>query len=555
MGNSSSHSSSQRSLSMSKRPVLANWLRNHGYENIPHYEFYRELFPQGELMQYIPGIKDIDEPEWRFNALVFEHTRQFYNKPVRDPKTGETYYVQKERTKHRLVCDDLIAIDRAVERSMETGNFCYMAPISYCGKSRKKSNHRFLYALIIEVDGLITQKVDGQKNLRQLGMENLIHQWGGNNEPKWQHGLYVAPTAVVCSGSGVHLYWFLKDPYPLYGGKRYKDGSTERMSQWEQFRSQFSKYIWNDAISDWPVQKEHLGQTFRLVGSSSKTGEVVEAFWISKKRYTMEELFDQKGCAAKDMFEPAPREFWETTSKKDLDLTKRPKGEGVSPTMLEAKEKWPKWYQERIIEKKPAREKGHWVADEAVYEWYKRQIEENPHVGCRYYRLYTLAQYGAKCQIPFSQVQKDCWAFGRKFQQLSDEQKLEDWEIRKAIQAYFNTKAHESKIDFINEKAHLNIEKNQRNYNKRSEHLHAPVVQRQNMATGTFKKTVNIVPLQRDLMYREAVEEGRVGRPGNSGTKEQIVANWRKEHPDGKKADCIRDTGLTKPTVYKWWGN
>ena len=234
-------------------------------------------------------------------------------------------------------------------------------------------------------------------------------------------------------------------------------------------------------------------------------------------------------------------------------LTKRPKGEGVSPTMLEAKEKWPKWYQERIIEKKPAREKGHWVADEAVYEWYKRQIEENPHVGCRYYRLYTLAQYGAKCQIPFDQVKKDCWYFGRKFQVLSEEQKLEDWEIRKAIQAYFNSKAHESTIDFINEKAHLSIEKNQRNYNKRNDHLHAPVVQRQNMATGTFKKTVNIVPLQRDLMYREAVEDGRVGRPENSGTKEQQVANWQKEHPGGKKAQCARDTGLDPKTIRKWW--
>jgi len=23
--------------------------------------------------------------------------------------------------------------------------------------------------------------------------------------------------------------------------------------------------------------------------------------------------------------------------------------------------------------------------------------------------------------------------------------------------------------------------------------------------------------------------------------------------PEGKKADCIRDTGLDKKTVYKWW--
>ena len=39
------------------------------------------------------------------------------------------------------------------------------------------------------------------------------------------------------------------------------------------------------------------------------------------------------------------------------------------------------------------------------------------------------------------------------------------------------------------------------------------------------------------------------GRPD----KAKIVEEWQESHPDGKKADCIRDTGLSKPTVYKWW--
>ncbi len=534
---------------MSKRPVLANWLRQRGYENIPYYEFYRELFPQGELMEYTPNIKDAEEPEWRFNALIFEHTHEFYMKPIRDKITKQTRYVQKERTKHRLVCDDLIAIDRAIDRSVESGNFCYMAPITYCGKSRKRSNQRFLYALIIEVDGLITEKVDGERKLRQVGMENLIHQWGGSNEPKWENGMYVAPTAVVCSGSGVHLYWFLEDAYPLFGGKRDKCGATNRMDQWELFRGNFARYIWNDAVSNWPLQREHLGQTFRMVGSSSKKGEVVEAFWISKKKYTMEELFDQKGCSARDLFAPAPREFWETTSKKDLDLTKHPMGEGFSPTMLEAKAKWPNWFQDRIIDKKPAREKGHWVADKAVYEWYKRQIEENPHVGCRYYRIYTLAQYGAKCQIPFDTVKKDCWEFGRMFQKISQDpsENLADWEIRKAIQAYFTPNAHESTIDFINDRAHLNIQKNKRNGRTQYSHLHDPI-----HMNADGKPSINQCKSNRDLVLQFMRDNGKIeGRP----TKEEIVANWRKEHPNGKKADCIRDTGLTKPTVYKWWGD
>ncbi len=39
------------------------------------------------------------------------------------------------------------------------------------------------------------------------------------------------------------------------------------------------------------------------------------------------------------------------------------------------------------------------------------------------------------------------------------------------------------------------------------------------------------------------------GRP----TVEQKIRKWRESHPNEKKADCIRDTELSKLTVYKWW--
>ena len=37
------------------------------------------------------------------------------------------------------------------------------------------------------------------------------------------------------------------------------------------------------------------------------------------------------------------------------------------------------------------------------------------------------------------------------------------------------------------------------------------------------------------------------GRPD----KAKIVEEWRKEHPDGRKADCQRDTGLDPKTISK----
>lgn len=527
------------------RPVLANWMRNHGYDAVPHYEFYRELFPQGELAEWSPNPKEMDEPEWRFNGVIIEHTKKMKTVPKRDRETGKTYYTEKEQVYRHIVCDDLLAIDRVVEKSQETGHYCYMSPISYCGRSRATKNERFLYALVIEIDGLITKKVDGQRNLQQRGMENLIHQWGGNNNPKWTGGIYIAPTAVVCSGNGVHLYWFLKDPYPLYPDKDAM-GVSDYVHQLEVFRDGFVKYIWNDAITDWPLQKEYHGQSFRIVGTPSKKGEIVEAFWITKKRYSMEELFDQKGHLIGDKKAPAPKEFWLTKTKKDMDLTKCADRK-MSPTMLAAQKQWPEWFQERIVEKKPAKAKGQWTADERVYDWYKTLIQEDPHVGCRYYRLYTLAQYGAKCGIPYHIVRDDCWALGHQFQEIDTKQPLENWEIQKAIQAYFHPQAVESKIDFINERAHLNIEKNKRNGRRRKEHLQAERILNEKG-----------IPLRnpcrdnRESVLQYMQMNGMIhGRPD----KASIVKQWRADNPTGKKADCARETGLDPKTIRKWWDN
>ena len=43
------------------------------------------------------------------------------------------------------------------------------------------------------------------------------------------------------------------------------------------------------------------------------------------------------------------------------------------------------------------------------------------------------------------------------------------------------------------------------------------------------------------------------GRPLGSGTAQSIVLEWRRQNPEGRKVDCIRETGLSKPTVLKWW--
>ena len=43
------------------------------------------------------------------------------------------------------------------------------------------------------------------------------------------------------------------------------------------------------------------------------------------------------------------------------------------------------------------------------------------------------------------------------------------------------------------------------------------------------------------------------GRPKGSGEKSKIVEEWQHQHPDGKKIECERETGLSRHTVLKWW--
>lgn len=53
---------------------------------------------------------------------------------------------------------------------------------------------------------------------------------------------------------------------------------------------------------------------------------------------------------------------------------------------------------------------------------------------------------------------------------------------------------------------------------------------------------------------RDEINGNKNWRKGNGRPdKLSVIAKWRSENLEGTKAGCIRDTGLSKPTVYKWW--
>ena len=85
-------------------------------------------------------------------------------------------------------------------------------------------------------------------------------------------------------------------------------------------------------------------------------------------------------------------------------------------------------------------------------------------------------------------------------------------------------------IDTIVERTGLKIEKNKRNGRRRAEHI----------------KLMNFV---RDEINGNKDWRNIEGRPD----KADIVKEWRENNPEGKKIECERETGLSRPTVLKWW--
>ena len=45
------------------------------------------------------------------------------------------------------------------------------------------------------------------------------------------------------------------------------------------------------------------------------------------------------------------------------------------------------------------------------------------------------------------------------------------------------------------------------------------------------------------------------GRPKGSGIAKAKVNEWRELNPQGTKAECHRDTKLSRVTIDKWWNN
>lgn len=430
------------------------------YDELTPYEFYRNIFPIGELEQ--SGVYE----QGKYNAIAVELL----------PREQAEQNTRKNNAKRYVLTDSLDILDTL----LQSENFIIISPISYCGKSRVSNNARYIYAMAIDLDG-----VDELVNL-----QDLIHQFSEVDYlPK--------PTYMVSSGNGVHLYYQFIKPIPCFNNV---------VKQLAILKDALTKKIWNGyttTLSDKP-QIQSLFQGFRMVGGVTKSGSRTRAFLIGDK-IDIEYLnsFVLEEYQVKDI-----------VYQSKLTLSK-------------AKELYPEWYDKRIEQKQ---KRNTWICKRDLYDWWLRRLKAEITEGHRFNGIMVLSIYARKCNIDYQELEQDAFNLYELMEKLTvrEDNHFTREDIMSALEMY-NEDYITYPIDSIVKRTDIPIQKNKRNGRKQGTHL------------KIARSTLSIMNEEKGYSLQ--------GRP----TAEDIVKEWRMAHREGTKAECIRDTKLSKPTVYKWW--
>lgn len=449
-----------------KAPKWASELYDLGMEPVSSIDFYDDIFGTDLEPHRLPE----DYRTGEYGAIALE----LINKTKNGKKVNQGRRI--------TVTDGCMELYNLINNSTTD---CHIAPVSYCGRQRINKNARYLYALCIEIDSIN----------KKTGIHELFYIFRRTTRP------IPRPTYIVCSGTGLHLYWKFERPIPLF------KNVYESLKSAKQY---MTRNLWDKQISDaWQhIQYESLLQAFRCVGSVCKNRKKrVLAFRVGDK-LTIEQFNSR-----------LPESVQITTIYKS-NLTKQ-----------KAKELYPDWYQRRIVE---GQSRGHWTRHQGIYfNWIKKicDLKKGAEVGHRYNCLENLCALAVQCGISSEQVEEDCRRVAEHMETLTDNEDnhFTEYDVLCALRTYYTAseQAYRRRIDYVSEKTGIRITPNKRNYRKQNIHLErARAVQK--------------------IDYPNNEWAGRKN-------KKDVVQAWRAEHPSGRKIDCEKDTGLSRHTVLKWW--
>lgn len=442
-----------------------------------------------------------DLPFFRYNPIAIEFTD-------RRRKDGSRIQVHTIITK-----DDQNCLDR-----IEGKNFVVSSPITYVGRNRTGKNARYLYAFTVDLDGV------GMKQIQDVIWQMLPHEL--KNGQVMQH----SPVAniIVNSGHGLHLYYLLKKPVPLF---------ATNMELLNKLKRSLTNIAWNTYTSSLK-ERQYQGvlQGFRLPGTKTKFGETIRAFYNEDSElYTLAQL--------NEFTKHETTKIGALTDNEVLELEKgRYNPNGV--TLKEAERRWPEWYERVVVNGNTTPRKWHIKRD--LYDWWLRRLRDDSEKimqGHRYFCMMALAAYAVKCDITEEELKSDAFSLVDRMDRLTknEDNHFSKEDVQDALQAYkigYCTFPKNS-IEYL---TGLSMpEGNRRNWRKQAEHLEEARLLRD---------------FRRKRAKKGAWDEnnGRKKETYANSKKAWIVAAWRYEHPtSSNKSECARELMLDRKTVRKWW--
>lgn len=435
------------------------------------------------LQQYYDEVSTFDFYRDIFPVGSFE--RKGHKEDMK--ANGILLRVKDQRGRMYVVTDDLELLDE-----MKDEELVVLSPIGYSGKSRTGANARWLYALAIDLD-----------YLDRVHLHDVFHQMKNEVIPK--------ATYIVHSGTGIHLYYVFERQVPLY---------KHLQADLREFKYELIDKVWNRYTSlkgeRKDKQRQGILQGFRIIGSPSKLGAEypVRAF-LTGERVTMEYL---------NGFVKEKYRITNFNYQSKLSLHK-------------AKELYPEWYQERIVE---GRAKKRWKNSRAIYDWWLRTIREEKSVGHRYYCVMCLAIYARKCSIydkkhnpnpvTYEELERDAYALLEEFDRISDDDtnRFTPTDIHAALELYNEDYVHFSRNE-VGRVTAITMPVNKRNGRKQDVHLE--------IARGTKEAMKKVGEMRQE------------GRP----TKEKVVREYLYQNPHATKSEIKSATGLSYPTIRKYY--
>lgn len=407
-------------------------------------------------------------------------------------KANPIAYFKNNNEKHghfRIMFED--KFEEIYQNELVNADFCVMNGLTYFGAKYTSDRASKMYAMIFDIDGVTDDTLN-----------NFFYAAFNKN-----FDYYPLPNYVALSGHGIHLYYVFEEPIPLFPNLKL---------QLKDLKYSLTERMWNKNTStDEKVQKQGINQPFRILGGKCKENAPLirnEVYRINTHPVNISYL---------NRFVPTKIEIDEKKLFKESKMT-----------LEEAKKKYPEWYENKVLNGK----RRYWTVKRDLYEWWIEQIrkEENGATyGHRYFCIMTLVIYGIKCGISKNEIMKDAIELMPFLNGLNDEEPFTENDIKSALECY-DERYNTFPLKDIEKLTDIRIERNKRNYRKQAEHI----------------KLMNFV---RDEINGNKDWRNKDGRPKGSGTAEEKVKNWKQNNPTGRKVDCIRETGLSKPTVYKWW--